>query len=114
MKKFKFAIIIVLVISALTSCSLFVKGDADMTEVKMTATIISIGEKLEVEVTESESGVLGPFWIITGIETKVYDSNGHRVPLSSLKVGDTVEITYGGQMMMSFPPQVVAKKIQIK
>lgn len=114
MKRIKFAIIIALVLSTLTSCSLFVKGDADMTDVKMTATVTAIGDRLEVEVTESENGALGPFWIITGIETKVYDSNGHRVPLSSLKVGDTVEITYGGQMMMSFPPQVVAKKIQIK
>ena len=26
--------------------------------------------------------------------------------------GDTIEITYGGQVMMSYPPQIVASKIQ--
>jgi hypothetical protein len=29
-------------------------------------------------------------------------------------VGDTVEITYGGQMMMSYPPQIVATAISLK
>ena len=29
----------------------------------------------------------------------------------TINVGDKVEITYGGQVMMSYPPQIVAKKI---
>ena len=42
------------------------------------------------------------------------DKNGNRTVKAFLKVGDTVEITYGGQVMMSYPPQIVALKIQVK
>lgn len=114
MKKVNIILAFSLAMLLLASCSLVDKEVGDMTQVKMTAVITAIGEKIEVEVVESENGATGPFWIITGIDTLVFDKSGNRALLSSLKVGDTVDITYGGQVMMSYPPQIVAKKIQIK
>lgn len=115
MKKLNIAIIFAIVISLFISCFLVdTEGSGDMTEVKMTAQITAIGDRIEVEVIEGEYDASGPFWVITGIDTKFFDADGNKISLSSLNVGDKVEITYGGQVMMSYPPQIVAKKIQIK
>ena len=41
------------------------------------------------------------------------DKNGTEISRSDLKPNMKIEITYGGQVMMSYPPQIVASKIQI-
>ena len=78
--------------------------------VRMRAEITAIGEKIEVEVLESEY-TSGPHWVIVGDKTAVEDKDGKRLDLSSLSVGDTVEIFYNGQVMLSYPPQIVALRI---
>jgi hypothetical protein len=78
---------------------------------KMTALVTALGEKIEVNVTESEYAT-GPFWIITSSNTAFLDKNGEKISKSDIKVGDAVEIVYNGQMMMSLPPQVVAREIR--
>ena len=82
--------------------------------VKMVALIKSIGDKIEVEVVDGEYGASGIYWVNVGSDTVYLDKNGNRTIKAMLKVGDTVEITYGGQVMMSYPPQIVALQIQIK
>lgn len=82
--------------------------------VKMTATVKGIGDKIEVEVIEGEYGASGIYWVNYSEETVFADSENLRVSISNLKVGDTVEITYGGQVAMSYPPQIFASKILIK
>ena len=82
--------------------------------VKMTATVKGIGDKIEVEVVEGEYGASGIYWVNYSEETVFADSENLRVSISDLKVGDTVEITYGGQVAMSYPPQIFASKILIK
>jgi hypothetical protein len=77
--------------------------------VKMTARVTAIGDKIEVEVIESEY-FSGPFFIITGDGTE-YTKNGIKIGRDGIKVGDTVEIYYSGQVMLSYPPQVAARKI---
>lgn len=101
-------------ISLLVSCSVLASGNKDAEGVKMTAKIVSIGERIEVEVIEGEYGATGPYWVITSSETTYLDKNENVVSRSSLSVGDTVEIVYSGQVMMSYPPQIVALKIRIK
>ena len=80
---------------------------------KMTATITEIGEKIGVNVTEAEYAE-GPFFVITGENTAYVDRDGNTIKRTDLHVGDTVEIFYGGQVMMSYPPQVVAARIVVK
>jgi hypothetical protein len=117
MKKLTSLIIVALTLLSLLSCgssdhSENPTGDTDGT--KMTAEITHIGEKLEVNVIEGEYGASGIYWVIIDETTPIFDADGKAIGLSGLKVRDTIEITYGGQVMMSYPPQIVAKKIVIK
>ena len=80
--------------------------------VKMRAVIKEIGEKIEVEVTESEY-TFGIHWVITHSSTAYYGKAGESITRSDLNVGDTVEILYSGQVMLSYPPQIVAAKITV-
>ena len=83
----------------------------DENQATMVAKILSIGEKIEVEVIEGEYGASGIYWVITGEETVYEFEDGRGISANSLKAGDRIEITYSGQVMMSYPPQIVAKKI---
>ena len=85
----------------------------DEPQATMVAEIVGIGEKIEVEVIEGEHGASGTYWVIVGEDTVFEDSDGSRISLASLQVGDHIKITYSGQVMMSYPPQIVAKKITI-
>lgn len=81
---------------------------------QMLATVVAIGEKIEVEVISGPYDASGPYWVITGEETCYRDAEGKRIGRGDLAVGDRVEITYGGQVMMSYPPQIVATAITKK
>ena len=74
----------------------------------MTAKITEIGERIEVEVTESENEMTGPFWLITSEDTVYTTAAGKTIGRRDLRVGDVITVYYGGQVMMSYPPQVVA------
>ena len=78
--------------------------------VVMLARISAVGEKIEVEVLESEY-TSGPHWIITHEKTVYESSRGKKLDREDIKVGDTVEIYYNGQVMLSYPPQIVAHRI---
>ena len=78
----------------------------------MTAVIQEIDEKIQVDVISGEYAY-GVYLVITGDETKYYGENKLSIERSSLKVGDTIKIVYGGQVMMSYPPQIVAREIYV-
>ena len=77
----------------------------------MIAEILAIGDKIEVEVIEGEYGASGIYWVNFNEKTPIVSKNGGALALADLSVGDQVEITYNGQVMMSYPPQIVARKI---
>ena len=77
------------------------------------ANVIALSDKIEVEIVESDYA-FGIYWVITSEETEFYAKDGSAIEKSDIKVGDTVEIVYGGQVMMSYPPQIVARKIKMK
>ena len=85
--------------------------DAPGSDFKMTAKVTELGEKIAVEVIESEY-TFGIHWVIT-TASKYYDAEGNEISRSDIKVGDTVEILYSGQVMMSYPPQIVAARITV-
>ncbi len=97
---------------SLFSCQYNETENDYMNSVKMTAKIVSIGEKIEVEVVEEENGMTGIFWVNVNSNTVILDKNGNR--LFALQIGQLVEITYDGKVMMSYPPQISAQKIQLK
>lgn len=113
MKKYIIFSVALLLALALISCA---KADkvVDVEGARMTAKINAISDRIEVEVIEGDYEVSGIYWVRFSQDTVVIDKNGHKASISSLKVGDTVEITYSGQVMQSFPPQIVAKAIRIK
>ena len=79
--------------------------------VSMTAKVTAIGQRLEVEVLESEYTV-GVHWVITD-SAEFFNSEGNKITKDDIAVGDTVEILYSGQVMLSYPPQIVAAKITV-
>lgn len=78
----------------------------------MSACIQEIGDKIEVEVISGEYAY-GVYLIITGDSTRYYDTNKSSINREDLKVGDKIKIVYGGQVMMSYPPQIVALDIYL-
>lgn len=114
MKKYTRLFLLLLALPLLFACG---NGDGGGTtagsgaDFGMTAKITAIGERIEVEVIEAPNGNTGPFWVITGEATAYRDQDGKAIRRQDLSVGDTVEIRYGGQVMMSYPPQIVAASI---
>ena len=115
--------IISLILLAALSLSLFsckldidqAKDDNDElpgSDFKMTAIITELGEKITVDVIKSEY-TSGIHLVITSDKTDFRGKDGSPIKRSDLKVGDTVEILYSGQVMMSLPPQIVAAKITV-
>lgn len=77
---------------------------------KMVAKILNISDKIEVEVIESDVAD-GIYWVIVSDKTKYFDLEEKKIFKEDLKAGDIIEIYFGGQVMMSYPPQIVAGKI---
>lgn len=67
---------------------------------------------IEVEVIESDYA-FGVYWVRTGEQTEYFNADGSAASIADVKSGKTVEITYSGQVMMSYPPQIVAWSIKI-
>ena len=78
---------------------------------KMKATVERIGEKIEVNVYEAEYAS-GADWLVIGDKTKYEGSDGKAISLADISPGDKIEVTYNGQVMMSYPPQIAALKIR--
>ena len=76
------------------------------------AVVNTVTDRLEVEVIESDYA-FGVYWVLVSENTIYKNSDGASISLSDIQPGDTIEITYGGQVMMSYPPQIVAQKITI-
>ena len=108
MKKTVGLLIIMICVSALFSCN----DGAGESKFEMKATVTELSEKLEVNVTEAEYAE-GIYWIIISEETEIVNSDGKTVSREEISVGDELIITYNGQVMMSYPPQVAAQKIKI-
>ena len=70
-------------------------------------------DMIEVEVIESDYA-FGIYHVRTGIQTEYTNSDGAAINRSDIKSGDTIKISYSGQTMMSYPPQIVAHGIVVE
>ncbi len=108
MKKLLILLLSLLLPVGLVSC----KSD-EPGRVYMTATVVALGEKIEVEVTRSNY-TSGNHLVIISKNTEIYNKKGEKVTRDAISVGDELEIIYNGQVMLSYPAQIVAHKITIK
>lgn len=102
-------IILALAMSCLTACA----PESEVPQFKMTAKVEGVGTELSVTVIEAPHGNSGPFWVLVSSDTPVTDAEGRAADYTSINVGDTIEITYGGQVMMSYPPKISAQSIRV-
>ena len=77
---------------------------------RMIAIVENLSEPFSVNVIEAEYAE-GNYWLVTSGDTIYLDAEGNPIQKSDIAVGDTIEITYNGQIMLSYPPQVAALKI---
>lgn len=70
-----------------------------------------IDDKIEIDVTEGEyaEGI----YLVIYSSARFVNSEGEAASIGDMSVGDEIEVTYGGQVMMSYPPQVAASVIRI-
>ena len=111
---FRIALVLLACTLAMASCVFGGEGDGVVEGVKMTAKIIAVNDKIEVEVIEGEYGASGIYWVITTPTTSYFGKDGSPALRASLKEGDVVEIVYSGQVMLSYPPQITALCIKKK
>ena len=111
MKKRIFGIVILVCLLLLVSCR-EEEGKVN-TDFCLTAIVQDVGEHIQVEVVESDYAY-GVYWVLTSKATVYRDSTGKSIARDDLTSGDRVQIYYGGQVMMSYPPQIVAGKIVLQ
>ena len=85
----------------------------DGREFVLTGIVNSVSDRIEIEVINSDYA-FGIYWVLISDSTTIQRADGSKISLSNIKVGDTVEITYGGQVMMSYPPQIAARKVTLR
>ena len=72
--------------------------------------VTALGERLLVEVTRSEY-TSGPHLVILTDETEIKDASGKALSREDIGIGDTLSVVYNGQVMLSYPPQIVARSV---
>ena len=78
----------------------------------MEATLTELSDRLTVEVTKS-AYTSGTHLVIVNESTVIQEASGQRIMPTDLKVGDRLSILYNGQVMLSYPPQIVALSITV-
>ncbi len=71
------------------------------------------GERIEATVTEDNEDAFGVYHILLSDKTELLGKDGNRITLAGVKAGDVIEAVYNGQVMRSYPPQIVALKITV-
>ncbi len=115
MKRKMISLLLLLFLPLLSACG---AGDATPTaagaDIAMLAKVTAVGEKLEVTVIEGEYGASGTYWVHLSDTTLFLSRDNKSLSRNDVKVGDTVKILYSGQVMLSNPPQIAAKKVIVQ
>ncbi len=67
---------------------------------------------LLAEIIDSEVAS-GEYIVLYDDMTDFFDGSGKSVTINDVRVGDTIEIIFSGQVMLSYPAQIYANKIKI-
>ena len=83
-------------------------------EVVYRGKVTNLGDKtaLEMEIVDSTIA-FGPYRVLIGDTTAFYGVNGEKIDREEIKLDDVIEVVFSGQVMMSYPPQIAAKRVYI-
>lgn len=106
------ALLALLSISMFLSCTADAHGAAQdiAPSFVLKANVLELGQKVLIDVYEGEYAS-GEYLVIIPEDISITDKNGKNLTRGDIKVGDRLEIVYNGQVMMSYPAQIVARKI---
>lgn len=115
MKKISALLLIILSAFLLFSCENEKNDEGEIPEgaITMTGVVTDVGDRIAILVSEGAYKEQ-PMHILTSDTTKFFDNDGNKTAKNSVKVGDTIAVTYNGQVMMSYPGQISALAITIK
>ena len=113
MKSLKY-ILLLSALFMLVSCSAGERSEGDGVQYQLKARVSAVNEKIEVEIIESPDGSVGPLWIITSDATEYYGKDGKAIARTDICVGDIITVSYSGQVMMSYPGQIVAHTVTVE
>ena len=65
---------------------------------------------IEMEVIDSDIAS-GIYWVLVNEQTQFVNKSGNPIARALVKVGDTIAVSFSGQVMMSYPPRIAAQKI---
>lgn len=88
-------------------------NEAASPTVQMEATVTKAGAPLTVEVNKSQY-TFGTHIVHLSENTHIQNASGQPISTESIRVGDRLTILYSGQVMLSYPPQIVALSITVK
>ena len=66
-----------------------------------------------IEIIDSQVA-FGTYHVITDKNTVYTGSDGKTISRDSIKEGDTIDVIFSGQVMLSLPPQIYAQKVVLK
>lgn len=68
---------------------------------------------IEIEIIDSQVA-FGIYHALVDGSTLFLNAEGGVIDRADVKVGDTVEVVFSGQVMLSLPPQIYAQKVILK
>lgn len=83
-------------------------------EVVFRGRVTNLGDKtaLEMEIVDSTIA-FGTYRVLIGNSTTFYGVNGEEITREDIQLDDIIEVVFSGQVMMSYPPQIAAKRVYI-
>ena len=83
-------------------------------EVVYRGRVTKLGDKREMEMEIVDSTIaFGPYRVLIGDSTTFYGVNGEEIDRETIELDDIIEVVFSGQVMMSYPPQIAAKRVYI-
>lgn len=77
--------------------------------------VTSVDDKHYIAMEIIDSNVaFGIYHVLVGEQTVFVNSTGATITRDQIKVGDTIEVIFSGQVMLSMPPQIAAQRIILK
>lgn len=83
-------------------------------EVVYRGKVTSLGDRyaLEMEIVDSTIA-FGTYRVLIGDTTTFYGVNGEEITREDIHLDDIIEVVFSGQVMMSYPPQIAAKRVYV-
>ena len=83
-------------------------------EVVYRGRVTKLGDNREMEMEIVDSTIaFGPYRVLIGDSTTFYGVDGEEITREDIKLNDVIEVVFSGQVMMSYPPQIAAKRVYV-